>query len=991
MGRLPKAIALSVSLALGGLSAGQDGRVDRLLAEADRLASVQTRRADLAVPLYREAAALAEQSGQTENTARAWASLGSALWSVHEVGPAVEALERARDLARKGRFPRIEAQVLRRLANILVEAGRYDEGDRALLDALELARRSNDAQLIVGALNSLSVSARRSGRLREAHDYAAQGLRELDAAVAEGKTFDAALLFALPFNLGKSLADAGDYGAAIVYFDRAFASARETANIAGEWHALHDTAEWYEAQGDLERAERYYERALAQSRLMESRDPEAHTLRGLGSIAEASGDYARAIDRYTSAWTIFDRIAFTAEIPETLSALARAHFLAGRGDEAAAILQQALRLAIAYRQPISVARARLELANQHQRAGRTEQASKEYGETLAIARANAIRPLEPQALAGLAALARRGGDLEGAVDLYRQSAAAIEIIRGYIVSIDERAAYADAVHGTYSGLLDTLLDLERTTGAQGAARAALVALERERTWNLQEALRDSGVDRSRELPETARNRQRELQRVVVQLQTQLIGRLEAGRRAELRAKLDDAERALNAVEGRTRVDASAADRGGSLGWTVPESLETLERSIGSDEALIEYVTDREAPLAFVITPGAFHVVRLPAVVALDARVEFFTGLLAGPDPRDAIVPGLALTNALVAPVVDKLPSQVTRLVIAASGAVAGLPFAALPVPQAGNGGTEGASPLVARYEIAYVPSLVALDHLRRMQRAPAPRDLVAVGNPRPPGQQAQALFASGRRGLELGALPYSAREVETVARYVSGPVDLLLGEKASELSVKGLDLGDFKILHFATHAVVDARVASRSAIVLGSERGHEDGLLQPREIYQLNLRADLVVLSACATAAGRQSSAEGVQSLARAFTYAGARAVVGTLWDVEDRTAGELVERFYSELSRGRKAATALRRAQLASLGPRPYETAANWAAFVIQGDPSALPQIQARLSTRLRQHAWPLSVGGLAIIVLLASLTHRRWSPRRTPNDGPAVVVQQP
>jgi CHAT domain-containing protein len=161
----------------------------------------------------------------------------------------------------------------------------------------------------------------------------------------------------------------------------------------------------------------------------------------------------------------------------------------------------------------------------------------------------------------------------------------------------------------------------------------------------------------------------------------------------------------------------------------------------------------------------------------------------------------------------------------------------------------------------------------------------------------------------------------------------------------------------------------RSAIVLGSGNG-QDGVLQAREIFRLPLNADLVVLSACRTAAGRASAAEGMQSLARAFLYAGARSVLGTLWDVDDRLTAGVMDRFYEQAARGEPEAEALRRAQLEVMGRSPYRTAPVWAAFVMSGD-GAL-KIRIRPAPRMATAA--LSAAALASGVLLAfALLYRR------------------
>lgn len=931
-------------------------RIDRLLAEAEHLGSRQVLRNDLALPLCREAARLADRSRDDARAARAWSALGMALWELNRFDEAGAALDRARALARRTRQRKLEATVLRRLGTNLFSQAAFQEADRTLQEALAVAGETEDRQEQVAILNTLSVNARHQGRLAEAEARARQALQLLDRLLAEGRTVASSPLFQVPFNVGKSLAEAGDYGSAIAFFDRAFAAAQATGLIGGQWHALHDSAEWYLAQGDLERAARYFERALKHSRAhRELRESEAYTLRGLGALAEARGDFAGAASKYAESAEMFRGIGLPGRAPMVLAALARVQSKTGASLEATKSAREALRLATAQGQPLGQALARLELARQHSSAALHSEAEREYARVLEVARANGLRPLESATLAGLAGVSRERGDTQEAIRLYRAAADTIEGIRGRIVSPDLRAVYANATHATYSGLFDILIERHNRAPQAGHDVEALLALERQRSQNLLEALSEASAGRRREVPAALRQRRQELEGHVAELQIQLSSdATSASRRRELLARLDDGERALAAIEGEGSALRKEVSRTAPVAWMDPQSWEPLQRRLEPREALVEY-----APrLAFVVTRAALKVVELEALPNLDGRIEFFTRMLAGPRPEDALPAGRALARALVAPVLAAVPPGTTRLIFGASGALAGLPFAALPHPLQPETGRP--VPLLEEYEIAYVPSLTALAHLRSRPSASAPRQLLAVAG----GGAVSTPVSAWLHGATLGPLPHSRREVQSIARRVQGRTELLIEPAASEAALKARPLRDFGVLHFATHAVLDPEVPSRSAILL-AQGGGEDGLLQSREIYGLDLTADIVVLSACRTAAGRISSAEGMESLARAFLYAGGRAVVGTLWDVEDEAAADAVERLYDALAEGRPAGEAVREAQLSLLGDRPYARAGAWAAFLLTGDPSVRvslgpPSLGARLARESLRFA--SIAGGLAL-----------------------------
>jgi len=150
-------------------------------------------------------------------------------------------------------------------------------------------------------------------------------------------------------------------------------------------------------------------------------------------------------------------------------------------------------------------------------------------------------------------------------------------------------------------------------------------------------------------------------------------------------------------------------------------------------------------------------------------------------------------------------------------------------------------------------------------------------------------------------------------------------------------LSKYRYVHFATHGYVDTLRAGLSAIVLSmvDEQGKpQDGFLRTHDIYNLNLPAELVVLSACQTALGKDVTGEGLDGLTRAFMYAGARRLVVSLWSVNDQATAALMQRFYVEMLKNNKTpAAALRAAQIELSRTRRWQSPYYWAAFVMQGE----------------------------------------------------------
>ena len=883
------------------------------------------------MPLLEEAVKLAAASRDVTREAKALTALGAAKISTAHHEEARIAVRRARALAHSVGDAKIEMDAISTMGLLQTELGEYDDAEATDKEALMLATAEHDLPARIRALNGLAAIAVRTGRTDDGVRYARQALQEMDEGTRNGVKFSPAALFAVPYNLAKAFSEQGDFTAAASLFDRARSAAEQSGVIGGIWHVLHETGEMYRAQGELATAARYYERALVQARRMEAKDSEAMTLRALGGTEEAGGDLAAALQRYRDSLRIFEKAEFRSELPQTLTAMSRVQFLSGDRAGARATLDQAASLLTSLDHPLALTLARLESARQRLALGATDEARVEYRAALDVAKASGLPSLTANALEGLGNTARAAGDLQSAARFYALGADAIDTMRANLPSIEQRAAFVGATHRTYEEWLDTLV------AAHDTEKAFLVS-ERERSRNLIAALRNANVARASD------NRHEVLNEKVSALQIALVAdNLAPHRRAVLLQQLDDFEHALDDAESQSRIASPVI------------SMASIQRVLTRREALIEYVQLRDRVVVFLVTKRSLAIFDRP-VRDLGARASFFTDLLSGNDAEQALPSGRGLSHDLLADVLLHLDPEVDRLILSVAGELSSLPFGALPDPR------HPTQPILARYEIAYTPSLAALAELRERRATRPHYDLLGMA-PLAGGLLASALPVY--RSAQLGPLPSSGAEVNAIADEIRGHVDALIGDSASESALKRRPL-DYKVLHFATHAVLDPRFPARSAIVLARGSPSEDGWLQPREIYRLKIAAQLVVLSACETAAGESSAAEGIHSLARAFTYAGAKSVVGTLWRVEDRSAKEFVQVMYASIADGQPVGTAVRTAQLRLAGTHPYRTARNWAGWLAAGDPMARPELSKPVVSRtaksiLSMACFVLLLGGVA------------------------------
>ncbi|MCE9575629.1 MAG: CHAT domain-containing protein [Deltaproteobacteria bacterium] len=416
-----------------------------------------------------------------------------------------------------------------------------------------------------------------------------------------------------------------------------------------------------------------------------------------------------------------------------------------------------------------------------------------------------------------------------------------------------------------------------------------------------------------------------------------------------------AERAFALAEAsraRTLLDALRAS-GVDGAAARPRTPAEIRAALAPGELLLVFVTATDATYGFVVSRDALRWTRLAGaggVAALTDRVAFFRKQVVEAESDDAVTSaGGALYQDLLAPLVDDAPAG-TLLVIAPDGPLHLLPFDAL--------WRAASHELIAeRFDVAMTPSGSLLAD---PGTAAAPRAILAIADP--------------PDDAGLGPLPDSAREVDDALAKLDGDELLLRGRDATEARLKAASPGAYAILHFATHATVDDALPLRSALVLGGGGG-DDGRLTAAEIYRMQLRTGVVVLSACQSAVGDVAGAEGPMSLARAFLHAGAGSVVATLWQIEDRGAARLMDRFYDELASGDATARALgeaKRAMIAAGAPP-----RSWAAFVATGLPSRAPGVTARA-----RGGFPIRWGlAAALVIAVAFVGIRLVGIRRARN----------
>ena len=434
------------------------------------------------------------------------------------------------------------------------------------------------------------------------------------------------------------------------------------------------------------------------------------------------------------------------------------------------------------------------------------------------------------------------------------------------------------------------------------------------------------------------------------------------------------------LQAHARLAALEAERYGTTdaGEYAPPTPTDVQQALAPDQAVLSYFLTDEASYVFVVTAEAFHAVPLDVTAAdVESLVQSISPLWhpgAGAPTLSATAfetdPLHTLYIALVAPVVALLPPDAS-LVVIPDGPLVRLPFAMLLEAPTPRFQYAEAQFLIRRHPISTELAAVMLTAPQPSQTSPE-FDVLAFGRS-DFAAPASALRADSGYGSALPDLPVVKREIRMLDRLFPRSV-VALDAEASEAALDDR-LGKARVVHLASHATVNEAQPLYSHIDLWPDTtASEDGQIYLYELAGRRMDADLVVLSGCSTARGQVLAGEGMNGLQYAFRAAGAGASVATLWHVDDKASGDLMERFYLHLRDGMPKDRALRQAQLDYLaearGPRasPFF----WAAPVLYGNTAPLEWAER---PALSSVGWI----GLGLVLIALGLALPRFARRRS------------
>ncbi|MGA9773812.1 MAG: CHAT domain-containing tetratricopeptide repeat protein [Blastocatellia bacterium] len=746
-------------------------------------------------------------------------------------------------------------------------------------------------------------------------------------------------------------------------------------NRGGRAAALNSSGSIYLSLDDQEKALACYEQAKKLFQDCGNKHYEGITLGYIGQIYHRKKEFEKALEYYDQ------RLSLSREIKDhrmetfTMLGLAEILFESGPKERVLELYNNALSLSEKFGDRRATARTFDGLGNFYEAAGHQTEALRHYGRALMLFREIEDRNSEIRVLYGIGRVERDLGKLESARTHVKDCLDMIESLRANVLSHQLRSSYLAKVSELYELYVDILMRLHQKNPSKGLDAVAFNTSERVRARSFLDMLIEAQIDIrqgvDQKLLESEQGLLRQFNRRLQDYQRQPERQITPDIEASFRRDQRKLEEQLDRVRSDIKLNSPSYAE-----MTQPAPLNMQEirsRILDADTILLEFLLGDQCSYLWVVTKKRFFTFKLPPRRDIARDVWQLYELLAPGDllvdtdadrARASVSKSLEslysvtasrLSKSLLGQAAPLLKNK--RLLIVADKDMQYLNFGALPAPGLSDGENDSNRPLFINHEVINLPSAssFAVQRQEIQNRTSAPKTLAVLADP--VFRADDIRVAQSHRGefnanliehevrdqvikLRSGSLYQrlagSWKEAQTILQYVSeGDYLEAVGFDASLETATSEKLKDYRIIHFATHGILNNFHPQLSSLVLSlvDQDGKEkDGFLQLHHVQNLKLRADLVVLSGCQTALGKNLRAEGLVGLSRGFMQAGAATVVASLWKIEDNASVRLMDLFYRGILKEHlRPAAALREAQKVMFeeGCPPSQ----WAAFIIQGE----------------------------------------------------------
>ncbi len=727
---------------------------------------------------------------------------------------------------------------------------------------------------------------------------------------------------------------------------------QEIGNRQYEGSAINNIGIIYNDVGEFDKAVANYQQAIKIQREIGNRQSEGISLNNLAFAYMRSENYVEAEKFYKQSLEIKredESPRGQRSVAVTLNNLGRTFSLKGETEKGIELLQQALDLRRKIDDRWGVANSLLNLGRVRIDVGKKDDGFTNIEEANLRAKTLGDRRMEAESLYLLAVSEENRGNLEKAIENVRNGLEIVEQIRGELVGSTVRYAYFSTVQNFYELYIDLLVSGFQKTKNKTFITKALEISERSRSRSLIELLQEAKVNFRQGIDENSleklRNLQHELNNKYNFRQRLLSEEAKPAETEKIADEINDLNikiQLLNIEIRRKNPRFSDLTEGKTI------SADEFQNLIDDETVLLEYKLGERRSFLWIVTNKSIELNILPPRREIEEKAGKFYNLIVEnkrAEQENRLSAAADLSRILLSPAASRISGK--RIAVVGESILQYLPFSALPIP-----GSQTKF-LADENEIVVLPSASVLAQLRENSvESKLNNKTIAIfadpvfdindsriiKNKNPQTSDNQTVIRDSAFAENLPRLLASRQEAKNISNFSNSDKTIIKTDfDASVSNITNENLADYRILHFATHGILNTSRPAFSGLYfsLFDRNGQpQKGFLTLEDIYNLELSSDLIVLSACQTALGKDIRGEGLIGLSRAFLYAGSHRVVASLWKVDDVATAEFMRLFYrNHLEKNLPASTALQQAKIEMKKIPRYRSPFYWSAFTLLGD----------------------------------------------------------
>lgn len=948
-----------------------------------------------ALKCYQEALPLMRAAGNRTGENVVLINTGLYYYSMGEQNKAMEFYLQALSVAKDLNNNSIIAPLLNNIGTIYEGRGEIEKSLEYFQQSYESAKAINYVAIEATALTAMGRVHSSAGNKQKAFLYLEQALqveKDLKNPATEGNTL---------LSIGGLQSSIGEHQQALETFNNSLKIAREINDTAMESSAIAFIGKAYFDLGDIEQSLVYYNQVLEITKKSNSRAREAYTLNLMALAYSEAGDKEKALQLYNTSLKLVRELNLPPNEASVLASLGKLYIDLKDYQKALEYFQLALPIVRKVGNHLGEAAIISNIGRCYAEMGDKKKGLAYYNQALPLMKACGYNTGEAITLYQSAIVERDLGNFEQASTNIKAAIEKIEFIRANVGSFDLRSSYFSTVKNFYEFYIDLNMLMSEQSPQNGYAAKALQLSEQARARVLLEMLLEAKVNIRQGADAQLLQREKDLKLLLNSKSERLAKLFTTNATNEqIKAAENEVKDLLTSFQLLEAEIRKNSPRYSELTQPQPLNLSEIQKSVvDNNTILLEYSLGKERSYLWAVTPTSLNSYKLPAAKSIEDAVLGLRRsmlLLKQGDKNetseekllrlrrlsDYTKAALNVSKILLGPVADQLGNK--RILLIADGCLNYLPFSALPMPINDNDKVtnndaealfQALKPLVLTNELVALPSATVLNalHRDRDNRKQAQKDIIVYADPvfsnkderlqsaRNKNSNNEKIVAinsrattqdeilselmirsagdvnSGGGGTIFPRLIYTRQEADGILALINGENKKSLDFDASRNNVNNEALNQYRILHFATHGLLNTNSPALSGLVLSTvdqDGNNQNGFLRANEILNLNLNADLVVLSACQTGLGKEVKGEGLIGLTRSFMYAGASRVMVSLWNLNDKAAAEFMILFYRKMLKDKLTpAAALRATQLEFRKQNQWQYPYYWAAFQLQGE----------------------------------------------------------